>query len=109
MSSETPGIDPARADRFGSRVGDYTMLLPEPASMGEGLRALQEARGVAEAELAQRLGTDERAIRSIEHAAGHEFATMIAYLDALGSTEVELRCAFADGAKLTLPLPSSSS
>jgi DNA-binding XRE family transcriptional regulator len=106
MSSTAPRIDPGRADRFVSGVGDYLMRLPATGSAGERLRTLREARGVTQVQLAERLGTEQTHISRLERAENHKLSTILAYLRALDATDPELHVSFPDGTRIALPLPA---
>jgi len=109
MSSTAPRIDPARAERFVSGVADYLMRLPRAESLGAELKALREARGVTQAQLAKRLGNEQTHVSRIEHGENPTLATILAYLHALEATNLELHVSFADGAQIALPLSTSDS
>lgn len=105
MSSVTPHVDPARADRFVSGVEDYAMTLPATGSVGESLRALRQARGISQQQLAERLGVEQTHVSRIESRNDNKLSTILAYLHALDSQHTELHVTFNDGTRITLPLP----
>lgn len=108
MSSTTPRIDPGRADRFVSDVGDYLLRLPLAESVGESLKALREARGVTQAQLAEQLGLDQTHVSRIEGRDDLKLSTLLAYLHALDAGSVQLHVGFSGGARVALELPASS-
>jgi transcriptional regulator with XRE-family HTH domain len=106
--STSPRTDPDRADRFVSGVGDYLLRLPQSETSGAELKALREARGITQVELAKRLGSEQTHISRIERGENQRLATILAYLHALEATDLELRATFPDGAQIALPLPTNN-
>lgn len=108
MSSTTPRIDPDRADRFVSGAGDYLLRLPAGEPIGQSLKALREARGVTQTELAKALGLEQTHVSRIETRDDPKLSTLLSFLQALAATGAELQVSFNDGARITIELPDST-
>jgi transcriptional regulator with XRE-family HTH domain len=103
MSTNAAPLDPARADRFVSHVGDYLLRLPA-GEIGAQLQALRHTRGLTQDDVAKRMGVKQTVISRLEHSDNPAIKTLLAYLDALDAELVELRIHLPEETRIALPL-----
>ncbi len=100
--------DPSRARRLVWEPGDLTIVKPgkSPPSgpARRPLSAVRVARGVTQADLAQRLGIDQSQISRLEQRDDFRMATLVDYLIALGAETIVIDVKFNDASSEQLPL-----
>lgn len=108
--------DTPRRDRFTSRDGDFTLRRaagkPPLASSADQqdattlkrLSDLRRRRGITQLELAQRTGRAQDQISRLERRDDPQLSSVVAYLEGLDATDVELAITFKDGDRATVSL-----
>ncbi len=108
MSSTTPRIDPGRADRFVSDVGDYLLRLPWPSLSASRSKRCARRGASPRPSWAEQLGLEQTHVSRIEGRDDLKLSTLLAYLHALDAGSVQLHVGFSGGARVALELAASS-